>query len=155
MKIKVVWPGKTKNKNLKFLEELYIKKINQFIPCQVIETKEVKGIKEKFKEKIKQKESQGLEKYFEDNYIICLTEKGKEMTSLEFAEFLERLSFISLKEVIFVIGGYAGLADRIINRANFLLSLSKMTFSHELSRVVLLEQIYRALSILRGSKYAK
>ncbi len=155
MKIKILWPGKTKNKNLKSLEEDYFKKINQFIKCQIIETKEAKGIKEKFIEKIKEKESQTLENYFEDNYIICLTERGKEMDSIEFARFLERLFLSSAKEIVFVVGGYAGLDERIIKRANFLLSLSKMTFPHELSRVILLEQIYRALSIIRGRKYAK
>ena len=155
MKIKILWPGKTKNKNLKSLEEDYFKKINQFIKCQIIETKEAKGIKEKFIEKIKEKESQTLENYFEDNYIICLIERGKEMDSIEFARFLERLFLSSAKEIVFVVGGYAGLDERIIKRANFLLSLSKMTFPHELSRVILLEQIYRALSIIRGRKYAK
>ena len=155
MKIKIIWPGKTKNKNLKFLEEDYLKKINKFIKCQIIVTKEVKGIKEKFIKKIKEKESQTLENYFEDNYIICLTERGKEMDSIEFARFLERLFLSSIKEIVFVVGGYAGLDERIMKRANFLLSLSKMTFPHELSRVILLEQIYRALSIIRGQKYAK
>jgi len=155
MKIKILWPGKTKNKNLRSLEEDYFKKINQFIKCQIVETKEAKGIKEKFIEKIKEKESQTLENYFEDNYIICLTERGKEMDSIEFARFLERLFLSSAKEIVFVVGGYAGLDERIIKRANFLLSLSKMTFPHELSRVILLEQIYRALSIIRGRKYAK
>jgi|Deesub1362B_J571_1020462.scaffolds.fasta_scaffold01722_11 23S rRNA (pseudouridine1915-N3)-methyltransferase len=155
MKIKIIWPGKTKDKNLKSLEQYYLKKINQFISCQVIETKEAKGIKEKFIEKIKEKESQALENYLQDNYIICLTEKGEEMTSFEFAKFLEKLSISSLKEIAFIIGGYAGLDERIIKRANFLLSLSKMTFPHELSRIILLEQIYRALSIIRGRKYAK
>ncbi|MCP2518926.1 23S rRNA (pseudouridine(1915)-N(3))-methyltransferase RlmH [Candidatus Aminicenantes bacterium AC-708-M15] len=155
MKIRIIWPGKTKNKILKSLEENYLKKINQFIPCQIIETKEAKGIKEKFIKKIREKECKALENYLEDNYIICLTEKGKEMSSMEFAKFLEKLSISSPKDLVFVVGGYAGLDEKIIKRANFLLSLSKMTFTHELSRVILLEQIYRAFSIIRGRKYAK
>ena len=155
MKIKILWPGKTKNKNLKSLEEYYLEKINFLIPCQVIEVKEEKGIKEKFKEKIKEKESKRLEKYFQDNYIICLTERGEEMTSSQFAEFIKRLLVTSQKDIIFVIGGFAGLAENVLNRANSLLSLSKMTFTHELSRIILLEQIYRALSTIRGYKYAK
>jgi 23S rRNA (pseudouridine1915-N3)-methyltransferase len=77
------------------------------------------------------------------------------MSSMEFAKFLEKLSISSPKDLVFVVGGYAGLDEKIIKRANFLLSLSKMTFTHELSRVILLEQIYRAFSIIRGRKYAK
>ncbi|MFQ6083102.1 MAG: 23S rRNA (pseudouridine(1915)-N(3))-methyltransferase RlmH [Candidatus Aminicenantia bacterium] len=155
MKIKILWPGKTENKELKSLGKFYLDRINQMIDCQVIETKEVKGIKEKFIEKIKQKEAEGLEKYIKDNYIICLTDRGKEMTSNEFAQFLGKLSQTSPKGIIFIVGGFAGLSEKIIEQADYLLSLSKMTFSHELTRVVLLEQIYRGISILRRRKYAK
>jgi len=77
------------------------------------------------------------------------------MSSVEFARFLEKIASNSGRVISFVVGGFLGLEERIIKRANFLLSLSQMTFSHELSRAMLLEQIYRSLTIIRGKHYAK
>jgi len=77
------------------------------------------------------------------------------MSSPEFTRFLRDLASRSTRRVTFVVGGFMGLSERILKRADFLLSLSKMTFSHELSRIILLEQIYRALTLLRGRQYAK
>jgi len=123
--------------------------------CQIIQTKEAKGIEEKFADKIKEIEAKSLEKHFRDDYIICLFDGGKEMSSLEFARFLKNLTSSSTREITFVVGGFLGLSERILKRANSLFSISKMTFSHELSRIILLEQIYRALTIHRGKHYAK
>lgn len=155
MKIRILWPGKTRNKALKELQEYYLERINQLERCKIIQTKEAKGISEKHASRIKEIESNGLEKHFKNDYIICLFDKGKEMNSQEFARTLERAAESSTRVVTFVAGGFLGLAERVIDRADFLLSLSKMTFSHELSRVMLLEQIYRALSITKGRQYAK
>lgn len=155
MRLKILWPGKTRNKEIKNLQEFYIKRINQLETCGVIETKEGKGIEEKHIKKIKKIEATGLEKHLKDDYIICLSDEGKEMSSMEFARFLENISSSSSKIITFVVGGFLGLEERILRRANFLLSLSKMTFSHELIRLLLLEQIYRSLTLIRGSHYAK
>jgi 23S rRNA (pseudouridine1915-N3)-methyltransferase len=155
MRIRILWPGKTRNISLKQLQEYYLQRINQIEFCEIIETKEAKGIPEKQEGRIKEIESEGLEKHFKNDYIICLFDKGKEMSSQQFARTLERAAESSTHTVTFVGGGFLGLAERVINRADFLLSLSKMTFSHELSRVMLLEQIYRSLSITKGRQYAK
>jgi 23S rRNA (pseudouridine1915-N3)-methyltransferase len=125
------------------------------VPCELLQTKEARGIEEKFSEKIKEIEAKGLEKHFRDDYIICLFDGGREMNSPEFARFLDHLSSSTSRGITFVVGGFLGLSERILKRANFLLSLSKMTFSHELSRIVLLEQIYRALTLAGGRHYAK
>ena len=77
------------------------------------------------------------------------------MNSEEFAHFLDRTSISSARAITFVVGGFLGLAERVLERADTLLSLSKMTFSHELSRLMVLEQIYRSLTIARGKQYAK
>lgn len=154
MQLKVIWPGKTKDREWRALEEFYLGRIRRFQSCALIETKETKGLKDRQIEKIKDIEAKGLEKHIKDDYIICLSDKGAEMTSEDFARFLEKLA-VSSQPVTFVVGGFAGLAERILRRADFLLSLSRMTFSHELSRVVLLEQIYRALTIRKGMHYAK
>jgi len=155
MKIRILWPGKTRNQNMRELQGTYLEKINRLERCELIETKEAKGIAEKMGKKILAIEADGLEKHMKGDYIICLVDKGKEMNSEEFARFLRERKGDSTSTVTFIMGGFLGLADRILKKSHLLLSLSKMTFSHELSRVVLLEQIYRSLTILHGRQYAK
>jgi len=149
MKLKIVWPGKTRNKDLKNLQEAYLDKINKLAGCDLIETKEARGLAEKDSKKIKEIEANRLEKHIKDDYIICLFGRGTEMNSEEFACFPEETGLNATRCITFVVGGFKGLAERILKRADFLLSLSKMTFSHELTRVILLEQIYRSLTIMK------
>jgi 23S rRNA (pseudouridine1915-N3)-methyltransferase len=155
MKLKVIWPGQTRNREIRSLEEYYLKKINRLAKCSLIRSKEAKGIDEKFAARIKEIEAFELEKHIKDDYIICLFDEGQEMTSREFAGFLEKVALGSGHAIAFVLGGFLGLDERILKRADFLLSLSRMTFSHELSRVILLEQVYRSLTIIKGRHYAK
>lgn len=154
MRLKVIWPGKTKNRECRALEEFYLARIRQLQPCALVEVKEAKGLDDRYSEKIKEIEAKNLEKHLKDDYIICLFDKGREMSSEDFARFLEKRS-LTPPGATFVVGGFAGLAERIIKRADVLLALSRMTFSHELCRVVLLEQIYRGLTIMKGKHYAK
>lgn len=155
MKSKILWQGKTKVSSTAELTARYLEKINRMVPCQVIETREAKGISEKDSDKIKKIEANGIEKHLKDDYIICLFHKGKQMNSKQFASFLQKLAFESTRTVTFVVGGFIGLEDRLLKRADLLLSMSRMTFSHELSRLMLLEQIYRAFSFIEGLNYAK
>ncbi|GAH88046.1 unnamed protein product, partial [marine sediment metagenome] len=78
MKLKILWPGKTRNREIRSLQEFYLRKINLLAPCELIQTKEAKGIPEKFANRIKEIEASGLEKNFKDDYIICLFDEGKE-----------------------------------------------------------------------------
>ncbi len=153
-RLKIIWPGKTKNKDFRALQEFYLAKIRRLESCILIEAKEAKGLKDRDAAKIKDREAAHLEKHLHDEYIICLFDKGREMSSEELARFLEKRLFSS-RAVAFVVGGFAGLSERVLKRADLLLSLSQMTFSHELCRIVLLEQIYRALTIQKGRQYAK
>ena len=155
MKIEILWPGKTRDRNMKELQDSYLAKIKRLERCELIETKEARGLAERMKRKILAVEAEGLEKHIKGDYIICLVDQGKEMNSEEFARFLKEKGMNSKSTITFIVGGFLGLADRILKKSHFLLSLSKMTFSHELSRVVLLEQIYRSLTILHGRQYAK
>ncbi len=155
MKLKIVWPGKTRNKSLRDLQEVYLEKINRLEDCSLVETKEARGYSDKHGQKIRGIEADALEKTIRGDYIICLFDRGKEMNSEEFARFLEETGSSAAQCITFVVGGFLGLAERILKSADFLLSLSKMTFSHELTRVVLLEQIYRSLTIMKGRHYAK
>jgi 23S rRNA (pseudouridine1915-N3)-methyltransferase len=155
MNLKIIWPGRTKNEGLRGLQAHYLDGIRKLGSCEIVETKEAKGIEEKHKGRILDIEARSLEKLFKDDYIICLSDEGKEMSSVDLARFLEKQGSIPGRSLTFVVGGFLGLAERILKRADLLLSLSKMTFSHELSRIILLEQLYRSLSLIKGRRYAK
>lgn len=155
MQLKVLWPGKTHSGPLRELQAHYLKRINTLEHCSLFETREARGIPESQVEKVKETEAAGLEKYFKDDYIVCLFDKGREMDSDQFSVFLDRTAMNQPHAITFVVGGFLGLADRLLQKADMQLSLSRMTFSHELTRVVLLEQIYRALMIMKGRNYAK
>jgi 23S rRNA (pseudouridine1915-N3)-methyltransferase len=155
MKLKILWPGKTRNREIRSLQEFYLRRINQLVPCELIQTKVAKGVPERYTSRIKEIEASGLEKNFKDDYIICLFDEGKEMSSADFAHFLDKITSSSSRVVTFVLGGFLGLEERILKRADFVLSLSQMTFSHELSRIMILEQIYRSLTTIKGRHYAK
>jgi 23S rRNA (pseudouridine1915-N3)-methyltransferase len=155
MRLKFLWPGKTKSPELRGLQDFYAARIGTLASVDIVESREARGIDEKHPEKIKDLEARGLEKHLKGVYIICLSDKGKDMTSQEFARFIRGRAEASGKPLAFVVGGFLGLADRIAERADARLSLSRLTLSHELCRVVLLEQVYRALTIIRGQHYAK
>jgi len=155
MKLKVLWPGRTKIPEIENLQSLYIKKIKRMSKFRLIETKEAKGIDEKNQQKILKIESEGLEKHFNKDYIICLSNRGKDMDSEKMAQMLERKAMDYPYPISFVVGGFLGLSPKILKKADFILSLSKMTISHELIRIFLLEQIYRSLTLIKGLNYAK
>lgn len=155
MRLTFLWPGRTKSPELRAWQDSLVVRIQALAPCRIVETREARGIDEKLAGKIREREAQGLERHLERAYVICLGDKGKEMTSKEFARFLGGREGEPGRPPVFVVGGFLGLADRIVEKADLVLSLSRLTFSHELSRVVLLEQVYRALAINKGRPYAK
>lgn len=155
IRLKILWPGRTSDPELRGLQDRYLKKINMRAKCEVIETKEAKGISEKYPERILEIEADYLEKHLKENFVICLSDQGKELRSKEFARFLDKTSARTGKIITIVVGGFLGIGNKILSKADYLLSLSKMTYSHELCRVMLLEQLYRALSIIQRSQYAK
>jgi 23S rRNA (pseudouridine1915-N3)-methyltransferase len=155
MRLRFLWPGKTKNPELRGLQGSYESRIGALAAVEIIETREARGLVEKHEAKIRDIEARGLEKHLEGAYVICLDDHGKEMTSDELARFLRARERDSGRPLAFVVGGFLGLADRIVERADMRMSLSRMTFSHELARVMLLEQVYRALTIVGGRHYAK
>lgn len=105
---------------------------------------------------IKEKEASRLLKYLnQDAYVIALAIEGKQLNSVELSEKLENLGTSGISHIIFLIGGSLGLSDGILSDADFALSFSKMTFPHQLMRVILLEQIYRAYRIMNGEPYHK
>jgi 23S rRNA (pseudouridine1915-N3)-methyltransferase len=155
MRLKFLWPGRTKSPELRALVDFYAARIGTLTPVEVVETREARGIDEKFPDKVRELEARGLEKHLKGVYSICLLDQGKEMTSSEFARFIRLRAEDPRKPPVFVVGGFLGLAERIAEKADLRLSLSRLTFSHELCRVLLLEQVYRALTIIQGRHYAK
>jgi len=155
MELRFIWPGKTKNPGAKTLQEFYLGRIRPMASCRVHETRETRGLEERAATKILDVEARGIEDRLDGGYVVCLVDDGKEMTSVEFARFLAKRADTPARPPAFVVGGFLGLAGRILERADLRLSLSRMTFSHEMARVVLLEQVYRSLTIMKGTHYAK
>jgi 23S rRNA (pseudouridine1915-N3)-methyltransferase len=155
MELRCVWPGRTKSPGAKALQAFYLERIGPLARCRVHETREARGLDERAAAKILEIEAAGIEDRLDGGYLVCLVDDGREMTSVEFASFLARRAQVPSRPPTFVVGGFLGLAARLLARADLRLSLSRMTLSHELARVVLLEQIYRSLTLMKGTHYAK
>lgn len=150
--IKIITVGKLKEKYLIDAIEEYQKRLSKYTKFEIIEVLDEANYEE---EKIKEKEALKIERYLNNkDYIITLEIEGKELTSEEFAQKLNNILMIN-SNITFIIGGSYGLADRVKKRSNYKLSFSKMTFPHQLFRVILLEQIYRAFKIKNNETYHK
>ena len=150
--IKIITVGQIKEQYLKDAIEEYKKRISKYTNLEIIELKD-EGLVEQ--DKSIKLEAEKIEKHLNDkDYVITLEIEGKEYTSLEFAERLRTIQ-IENSNITFVIGGSYGLADSIKNKAKMHLSFSKMTFPHQLFRVILLEQIYRSYKINNNESYHK
>ena len=154
MKIKIICLGKTKQK---FIEEgirEYQKRITKYLALDWQILPDVKLTGSKTIEVVKDREAVILEKNLpaSSSIIIVLDENGKEFSSEKFAEYLdEKLLF--RKNIIFVIGGVYGISNRILERADLVLSFSRFTFTHQMIRFLLIEQLYRSFTIIKGKKY--
>lgn len=148
MKLRVLWVGKTKNPAIAALCSEYASRIQHSLPLNIAEIKEPKGGMPAEGEKL-------LAALGDSDRVVALDPAGKSWTSAELAKFIEQHMTSDPRRLTFVIGGYEGLADTVKNRADVQWSLSPLTFTHELTRVVLLEQLYRALSIIRHLPYSK
>ena len=159
MKITLLTVGKIKEKYLKDAIAEYSKRLSKYCKLEVIEVADEKtpdNASETVEEIIRAKEAERILKYVKkDAYIITLEIQGKELSSEEFAEKIERLGIQGISHVIFIIGGSIGLGEEVLQKSDFALSFSRMTFPHQLMRVILLEQIYRSYRIINGSPYHK
>lgn len=154
MKITLLAIGKT---NARFLQEgidQYTKRLSHYIPFELKILPDVKTTKALTNEKQKEMEGQMfMSAIGQGDWVTLLDEKGKEFTSREFASYIDKKTITISKNLIFIIGGPYGFSQEMYNRANEKLSLSKMTFSHEMIRLFFVEQIYRAMTILKGEPY--
>ena len=154
MKITLLVVGKTTDKYLIEGIEKYTKRLIHYCKFQIVEIPELKNTKSLSEEQQKEKEAELiLQKITTTDHVILLDEQGKQFTSIEFSKEINKWMNQSVSSVVFLIGGPYGFDQKIKNRANAEISLSKMTFSHQMVRLFFVEQIYRAYSILKGEPY--
>lgn len=153
MKVKLILVGKTAFKFLKEGEEVYEKRLKHYCNFERIEIPDLKNLKNFSKEEIKRKESELVRsKISHNDFVVLLDEQGALSTSIEFASWIEK-RMLQPQTVVFIIGGAFGFDNNLYERMNYKISLSKMTFSHQMVRMIFLEQLYRAFSILKGEPY--
>ncbi len=154
MKIVFLTIGKTINKHLIELQNDYQDRLKHYIPFDYVSIPELKNTRNLTESEQKEKEADLLLKAFEPtDEIILLDENGKHFSSVDFSEFISKKLLGNQKRMVFVVGGPYGFAQRVYSRANGMLSLSKMTFSHQMVRLIFVEQLYRAFTIMRGEPY--
>lgn len=159
MNITIITVGKIKEKYLKEAIEEYSKRLGRYCKLEIIELVDEKtpdNASEKEEEAIKEKEGQGILSKIKDNmFVIAMDLGGKQLTSEDFADYIQNLGVMGNPNIAFIIGGSLGISKSVLARANYKLCFSKMTFPHQLFRVMLLEQIYRGFRIMKGEPYHK
>ncbi len=154
MKIELLVVGKTNDSHLNNLFEEYEKRLKHYLTFKFTVIPELKNTKNLSVSEQKEKEADLILKSIEEqDHVILLDEHGKEYSSVEFSLWLEKLSWTGTKKLIFIIGGPFGFSQRMYERAKGKISLSRMTFSHQMIRVFFIEQIYRAMTIQKGEPY--
>lgn len=156
MQLTVISPGKTKKEYLAAAITDFQKRLSIFLPCRMIYTREVAARTKTPTRQIMELEGRRmLEKIQRPTLLVALDRTGKQFSSEELAELLEKWEGEGRRSITFLIGGHLGLSEQVVDKANVLLSLSKMTFTHEIARLILLEQLYRASTIRKGTGYHK
>lgn len=154
MDIVLLTVGKT---TISFVNEAiveYEKRLKRYVPFSIVSIPDIKNTKSLTEEKQKQAEGeQILQRLSTSDFVVLLDERGKEFTSMEFADYLQKQMSAGRKRTVFVVGGPYGFSREVYERADGKVSLSRMTFNHEMVRAFFTEQVYRAMTILRGEPY--
>jgi len=157
LKLLLLWAGRTRDRNIGAAIEGYIERIGRYLPVEVVEVKEESGADRHSQAEAQVKEGRRLrEKIPRSCEVVVLDPEGRELSSEQFAGFLEtrfNSSSSRVKGLAFIVGGHLGLDGQTREAADHTLSLSRMTLTHEMARLVVVEQIYRGLSILRNERY--
>ena len=154
MKITFITVGKTEDAYLKEGIEKYIKRLKHYTKLELVDLPELKNTKALAQDQQKTKEAELLlKKIAPTDFVILLDEKGTEFSSSQFAAYLDKKAISSTSSIIFIIGGPYGFDTSVYQRANDKLSLSRMTFSHQMVRLFFVEQLYRAYTIIKGEPY--
>jgi 23S rRNA (pseudouridine1915-N3)-methyltransferase len=153
MRLRLVWVGKTRNEHVRALVDDYLGRLTRFVRCEVVELRESTN---KDGRAVLAEESRRISDALRpDALTVLLDVEGRQWSSPELAAELERWQTRGLKEVTFIVGGHLGVAAELTARAGVRWSLSRLTLTHELARVLLVEQLYRAYTITRGLPYQK
>ena len=156
MKIKIIALGKIKEKFLKNGIDEFLKRLTPYASVSILELQPIEIRDKNLTEKILEEEGAKILSYIKPlDYVITMEIQGKQLSSEDFAEKITELTNIGTQEIIFVIGSSCGIGKNVSARANFKMSMSKMTFLHQFARLILVEQIYRAFKIIKGEAYHK
>lgn len=154
MNIELVVVGKTDMKEVEALVMQYTKRLNHYVKFAITTIADVRNTKKLSETEQKRLEGEAIMRVITDSdFVMLLDEHGAELRSIEFADLLQRRMLAGTKRLIFVIGGPYGFSEAVYQRANSKLSLSKMTFSHQIVRAIFTEQLYRAFTILKNEPY--
>ena len=154
MNIKLLTIGKTDNKNLQALIEEYTKRLRIYVKFDLEIIPDIKNVKNMSEAQQKEKEGELiLSKITPTDHLIILDENGKEFSSVGFSDFLQKKMNAGIKTLVFVIGGPYGFSETVYQKASGKISLSQMTFSHQMIRLFIVEQTYRAFTILKNEPY--
>ena len=154
MKINLILVGKTNSNTFQGIVDDYSERIKHYTPFEVTVIPELKNTKSLSQEQQKKMEGDLILKLLQDSdYVVLLDEHGKELRSIEFATWMSKKQQSVSRRLVFIIGGPYGFSPDIYGRANEKLSLSKMTFSHQMVRMIFVEQLYRAFTIIKGEQY--
>ena len=156
MKIKIIALGKIKEKFLKDGVDEFLKRLTPYASVEIVELNPVEIKDENLTQKALDEEGVNILSHIkDDSYVITMEILGKQLSSEEFAQKINDITIGGVSELVFVIGSSCGISSKVSQRADFKLSMSKMTFLHQFARLILVEQIYRAFKILKGEKYHK
>ena len=155
MKLRFLWIGKTRRAPVRELVGEYLERVKRFAPVEVVELRDRDDVGGDARRIIEKEGEEVLARTARDGFVIALDERGHQMDSVQLAELIERHRVSGTKQMTFVIGSHSGLAESVRKRAQYLLALSQMTLTHEMARAVLLEQVYRAFTIIHGLPYQK
>lgn len=154
MRLSLLTVGKTDVAWVKEGLELYVSRLKHYVPFELFEIPELKKVSSLTKDQIKVREGELiLSKLKPSDEVILLDEHGREFSSIEFSKSLEERLSRASRDVVFVIGGAYGFSQDVYSRADFKISLSRMTFSHQMVRTIFAEQLYRAFTIMKGEPY--
>jgi 23S rRNA (pseudouridine1915-N3)-methyltransferase len=155
MKVRFVWVGKTKNKAMKEMIGEYLERIARFAPVEATTLRDWSASARGAKERVEKEGADILARTQTDPFVVVLSERGKQLDSRRFAQLIESHRTAGTKKVTFVIGGPEGVPVSVEKKADLLLALGEMTFTHEMARLLLTEQVYRAFTIINNLPYQK
>ena len=154
MTIELIVVGKTDMREIEALVAMYSKRLNHYVKFAITTLADIRNTRKLSEAEQKRLEGEAILRLVSDSdHLMLLDEHGAELRSIEFAELLQRRMSSGVKRLVFVIGGPYGFSDAVYGRANSKLSLSKMTFSHQIVRAIFTEQLYRAFTILKNEPY--